>query len=327
MRLMTNTVGVALVTILCLACTGCELLALSLGAPEEIRRAAGAAQCEGIACDPARWVTVNAYTGLTVRGVDPSCYDRYSLDFQVAPPAYQSVSVNLADELRLLIVSGGVAYLVPFGQSAAESSKALQAVAGAWSNAGDRIAVATLDRDTGAAALLILDANLEELERFDVAFAVDGGDNTVAGVQNAFVSWNSSDTLIAVSALVLPQGALIDLDNDIVQPIDVRAMQFIGERSAVATDPGSEVVRAYTIEGSTLRRGRLITAARFAVASDPMTGVFLTLEPLIPGRLAGNELGLRTLDSGPAIVRVADGPFTIIPIDIVRQTMSGLCEP
>ena len=327
MRLMTNTVGVALVTILCLACTGCELLALSLGAPEEIRQAAGAAQCDGNACDSANWLLVNADAGVFVSGGSGACGRRYEVDIPAGRLEDQSVSANLRDAPLLAIVASGVVYLVPFGQAAPTKSSDLQAVAASWSNAGDRLAVATLNPETDAAALLILDDQLNELDRFEITLSL--GEGGVSGVQQAFVSWNSSDTHIAATALTSSEGALVNVESRVVRPIAVRALQFVGDRDAVANDADGAFVRAYRLADDDLQGGNVVSNALHAVASDPVGGVFVTVEPAVLGRLppGGRELGLNTLAVGPAVFNATFGPVTIIPQELARHKVSGLCEP
>lgn len=319
--------GAALVSAFCLACTGCELLyftaAGAASGPELTRRRIGERQCQSAACKPEDWFVPN-FAASRVSFSWTGCFEGYDLDFVRESGGLIAVSVNASESLLLAIAAAsGDVFIADFGSNVARTSVSLQAVGLAWSNAGDRLAIATLDSSSGAAALLIADAALSELRRYELSPLPAAAPDSLPRVA---VSWSADDELVVVSSSAAPPASIVVLSSGVVRPENVYGAYFIGTNRMVANVGGNvgTVVRQITLNRDHADVGKVIAGAVRVLSSNPATGVFMTTEPDVPGMLQGNNAGLRTVDAGPSIAwSDARNVLPLVPLDEALPTLEA----
>ncbi len=154
----------------------------------------------------------------------------------------RSISVNSGGILATVTWNGVVA-LSRLGVAEVEAQRAMGARAGAWSNAGDRIAVVTLN-EQNTLKLEIVDPALESLQQRaidlprEVAFDIDGA---------YCVSWSPDDDQLAVSTdrfstHIAGQCIVLDLSGDRVDRYGLSNVYFLGPDLIVGNEEGIFVV-------------------------------------------------------------------------------------
>lgn len=305
--------------------TGCDLIALTILGLGSGQRAVDAGQCKSAGCDPDNWF-VPEFSSFTYAAVSfywgRGCPDSYRFDFVNDGDSLIAASLNGADSLLVAVAAeNGDVFVADFGSSTARASASLNALGLAWSNAGDRLAVATRDPDSGSATLLILDEELVELARYDIAPV----DSDAANLPRAAVSWSADDARVAVSGNAGPGLSIVSLSDGTQQRGEFFNAYFVGTDKLVASAPGlfGDSVRVIMLRQDGLQIGKIIDDALRVLASHPPTGVFIA-EVTVRSFESAN-VGIRTIDVGPAVqwVYFNDLVFSLTPLDEALPTLEA----
>lgn len=335
------------------------LLIPVLGAPELVRREAGAAQCQGKACDRERWVPVLVRAN-SVWPVAPwqVCVQTYQVEFasgfRRTPDAEENLIVSAsvrADDLTLAAATGqGSLALARFASPSADTQLELGAVAVAWSSDGQRLAVVARDASEGQASahrLLIFTPDLEPLFELtlDLPLPDEGSD-----YWHFIVSWTPDDSALAVSTdgtvsarsglrneVVLPRCHLVRLSDSRVDTFELYNVYFIAPDTVLATVPppgtnetrltAGRVFRLVLSERRIEQQTPLSSDVRYVLASHPPSGVFASLERDPQGTLAVSSVGLHTLELGPDIIfgnsALAAETLCLVPLDVALPVLEA----
>ena len=294
-----------------------------VSAPELARRETGAAECQADVCDKDLWLHVDISQSGAVLPVAPwhTCLQTFDLDFaSFDDNQVVAASINETQGLRLAIsTKDGVLHLADFGSSVDTHSVNIGAMGLAWSNAGDRLGAVARGGTTGQDAILILDANLTVLQEVEVKLP---DARALEADSRFFVSWSPRDDFLAVSTSDADSAFIMNLDGPSVEQHALDNVFFVASDRIVAKTAGciTDCVWEFAFDGQNVVPVAVIPAAKSVIASHPVTGVFVTREPSVPGFLEDNPLGLRTLELGPDIfgfnVSSDAEIIAIIPLDV-----------
>ena len=154
----------------------------------------------------------------------------------------RSISVNSRGILATVTWEGVVA-LSRLGVPEFEAQREMGARAGAWSNAGDRVAVVTFT-EQNTLKLETVDPALESLQQRTLDLPRGVGSD-IAGAY--CVSWSPDDGQLAVStdrfsASIAGQCIVVDLSSDRVDRYALSNVYFLGENLIVGNEEGIFVV-------------------------------------------------------------------------------------
>ena len=379
-HLATRFIGIlVLATIVALGMSGCII-------PYDSDQ-----RCDSEACDPNRWVLVAADSFFSEQVVDGEVRQpvrvrapRLCVDYNLRSPAdatpltadplfaadpvgaqrvgdsppLLAFSLRPAGELTLAAVTTvGDLILAPLGAVRPDAVAMRMTVGVAWSNAGDRLAVVLRDPSlpiTQAHQILILTPQLEELDRFALDLPLSDPNGNL--VHDRFVvSWNSDDTLVAVSTtatcnlgacktstgaggsadlMVSPRCMVVRVADGAETPLNLSDTYFVGVDQIVGTraaragaQPASDLAaRVFVMR---LRAGdvevvRRIQGPQFVLSSHPPSGAFITADSFNAVLTSfGLPASLRTLDGRrssisalvPLSLRAGGESFSILPAD------------
>lgn len=289
--------GAVLFLILSMSSVGCLLIDSS---SELIALEKGVRECLNQSCEAEKWLVVILYgKSVSIHAPWPNCNNSYSLEFvsNESNPII-TASLNAARNLLLACVTrDGVLHLSEFGESTAIEEVQADALGVAWSNAGDRLAVARAGDSPTEYLLDILTPELDYLSTY--VLSLPAKNDGVPGWRLA-ISWNATDEAVAVSATVGPVGAqLISLSSGSIASYQLSNVYFLAGTTIVATEPDcTPCAVLYDIDGVALSRRRVLPGANGPFWSHPVTGVFASEEgePLqtvntYPWSLRTDELG------------------------------------
>ena len=224
-----------------------------------------------------------------------------------------SASMRRTDLRLALAVDSGRLVLAEFGSADALAETPLAAIGVAWSNGGDRLAVVTRADSGGAYVLHILTSDFTSLATMETALPPEGED---VPAWRLAVSWNSDDSLIAVSTDVardpnaLPRAVIVDseLVGVVAEPA-LANLYFIGQDVLVGIDEAPPAydgsagdVVIVELRGGAMAEVDRISGPAWVLGSDAPTGVFASIEPSFSFYVPTFPIGLRTRDAGADLV-------------------------
>lgn len=292
--------------------TGCLELAFALrlgeNLPEGTRRAQGHAECQDQPCDLSRWLILS-FGSAEVELVTPwRSFQSYTLDFASDRSLVLAGSANARHDLQIAVVTqDGALHIAEFGDSRAALRVRIDALGVAWSNGGDRLAVVRRGTTATQRVLEIRTPALDTIESFTLEMTAIP--DSARSYWYHAISWNASDTLVAVSNAHAVDAAdfhaiVVAPDTGVINVYPMGRSYFMGERSLVADHTSCQPCTViFDIVTSDLKQRRVVAGADEPISAHAPTGVFATLQsfafgwpsPLPP------EGGLRTETLGPNV--------------------------
>lgn len=336
-----------IVAALCIVQAGCSDAAYQLlgsafivgiSLPDGLRQLQGEESCRDQECDQDRWLLVEVYrptsssaggsptAGGSVSAWLPGNPAFTTLEFIPRTDPVLTASMNPVTLDLATVARSGTLYLSSFASSHSDAQASLNAVGVAWSNAGDRLAVVRC-ADTARCALEVMTPELDTLQTIPLEPTPPPDEMLDQGVA---VSWNTTDTLVVVSAQenapLIPAQApwrpgaqIVNLETGAIRTYSFSTVYFIGESSVVATDRDCHPCTVVLdVDQEPPVRLRVVRHALMPLASHAPRGTFATYEPqgaLRPPLGAVGEVALRTADLGPYVVLASfRGILVIVPL-------------
>lgn len=309
---------------------GCDLLGFKT-------LAEGEKECEGGPCAPSRWLAVSVLED-EIHPATPwrMCDQHYAVEF--ASPDNPVISASINWQLGLLLATvtqDGLLHLSEFGAANATQELDVDGLGVAWSHAGDRLALVRRGAGSTDYTLDLLTPELDSLQSYPLTLpAALAADPVNLGFWSLAVSWNASDTRIAVSTVAGEAGAqIVDVQTGETSTFTIMGAYFIADDALVATDPACRPCAAlYDLVGADLLKRGVIPFCDKVIASHPSSGVFVTVQSNFIVNAPDYHVGLRTAELGPsdfdgaAYDRTHDfvyGPVSLVPIEEATRALEA----